>query len=98
MQLGARYEWRVTRNGEEHTHHSGFVELNGLYFPAAMDVRSSFQEASVRVGTSLTLSVPTHPLFVVRAGGKKLYGDFPFYEAAFIGGDGTTRYMDQERY
>src|SRR6185436_1237387 len=38
------------------------------------------------------------PMLVVRVGGKKLYGDFPFFEAATIGGEGTTRYMDTQRY
>jgi hypothetical protein len=37
-------------------------------------------------------------LFIVRTGGKKLYGNFPFYEGAAIGGEGTTRYMDPQRY
>jgi hypothetical protein len=46
----------------------------------------------------VTIPVATHPLLVVRTGGKKLNGDFPFYEAAAIGGEGTTRYMDPQRY
>ena len=27
-----------------------------------------------------------------------MYGDFPFYEAATLGGEGSTRYMDTQRY
>jgi hypothetical protein len=63
-----------------------------------MDVRSAFEEADVTLGTSTTLPVATHPLFVVRAGGRKLFGDAPFFEAATLGGEGSMRYMDTERY
>jgi hypothetical protein len=98
IQFGARYEWRAAVDSEEHTHHRVLIELNQLYFPAAMDVRSAFEETAISIGTSITVPLPTHPLFIVRTGGKKLYGNFPFYEGAAIGGEGTTRYMDPERY
>jgi hypothetical protein len=98
MQLDARYEWRDVRVEEEHTHHRVLVEVRGLYVPAAMDVRSAFEAASASIGASITLPVPANPFLVVRAGGKKVYGDFPFYEAATIGGNGTMRYMDTQQY
>jgi len=98
MQLGARYEWRAPLDSEEHTHHRVLIELNQQYFPAAMDVRSAFAETVVSIGTSITLPVPAHPLIIVRTGGTKLYGNFPFYAGAAIGGEGTTRYMDPDRY
>jgi hypothetical protein len=98
MQLGARYEWQAVPDSDEHTHHRVLIALDGSYFPAAMDVRSPFEEVAAAIATSVTIPVPTHPLFIVRTGGKKLYGDFPFYEAAAIGGEGTTRYMDPQRY
>jgi hypothetical protein len=98
MQLDARYEWRAAPDSEEHTHHRVLMELSSLYVPAALDVRSAFEETAVSIGASVTVPVPTQPLFIVRTGGKKLYGSFPFYEGAAIGGEGTTRYMDPERY
>jgi hypothetical protein len=98
MQLGAQYEWRAAPDSEEHTHHRLLIEGHGTYYPAAMDVRTPFEVAVVSIGTSITVPVPTHPLLVVRSGGKKLYGTFPFYDAAAIGGEGTTRYLDQQRY
>jgi hypothetical protein len=86
------------KDAAEHTHHRLLIEANAQYFPSLMDVRSAFEEAGVTAGLSTTLPVASHPLLVVRAGGKKLSGDFPFFEAATIGGEGTTRYMDTERY
>ena len=98
MQLGAQFEWQTVPDSEEHTHHKVLIQLSGQYFPAAMDVRSPFEKAAVTLATSLTIPVATRPLFVVRTGAQKLYGSYPFYEGAAIGGDGTTRYMDPRRY
>jgi hypothetical protein len=98
MQLGARYEWRDVRDGEEHTHHRVVAEIHGLYVPAAMDARSAFEVVSAMIGTSIALPLPTRPFLIVRGGGKQIYGEFPFHEAATIGGDGTLRYMDTQRY
>ncbi|MEQ1693856.1 MAG: hypothetical protein ABMA00_21385, partial [Gemmatimonas sp.] len=98
MQLSAQYEWRAAPTKEEHTHHRVLIDLEGRVVPAALDVRSAFSVLSLTTGTSVTLPVPTQPLLVIRAGGTKVYGDFPYYEAATIGGSGTTRYMDPQRY
>ncbi len=54
--------------------------------------------ASLALGASFEIPVPTRPLFVARAGGKKLFGDFPFYEAAMLGGHETTQYINSQRY
>src|ERR1043166_3140363 len=45
-----------------------------------------------------SLSLPFASILVVHMGGKKLYGDFPFSEAASIGSNGTVRSMDTQRY
>ncbi len=97
-QFNARYEWRTRPTNDEHTHHRVLVDLDGRFFPAALDVRSAFSVLAFTMGSSLTLPIPSQPLLVVRAGGAKLFGDFPFFQAATIGGGGTTRYMDPQRY
>ena len=74
------------------------VEAKGAYFPGAMDVHSAFREASLALGAALIVPIPTHPILNVRAGGKKLWGDFPCFEAATLGGIQTLRFMDTQRY
>jgi hypothetical protein len=96
LQLAATYMWREVRPEDEHARHTALIEIDGAYVPAALDVRSAFGRAAITMGTSVTLPLATQ--LVVRAGGKKVYGDFPFFEAATIGGMGTTRYMDTQRY
>jgi len=40
----------------------------------------------------------TKPVLALRAGGKKLFGDFPFFDAAFLGGSNTLRTEERQRY
>jgi hypothetical protein len=82
----------------EHTHHRILMDASAEYVPAMMDVSSAFEAADLTVGTSTTLPVVTHPLLVVRAGGRKVFGNAPFFEAATLGGESTMRYLDTERY
>jgi hypothetical protein len=44
-------------------------------------------EASAFLSAS---SAPLQPTFALRAGGKKVFGTYPFHEAASIGGGGLT--------
>ena len=100
LRLGATYKLFAAPDseGSEHTYDRAVVEATARYFPAMLDLRSAFEEAAVTASAASTLPLPTHPLLLVRAGAKKVFGDFPFYEAATIGGEGTTRYIDPQRY
>ena len=46
----------------------------------------------------LSPKMPMHPTLSFRVGGRKLWGDFPFFEAAFIGDRGTVRLGRENRY
>jgi len=100
LRAGARYEVQSSpeKDEAEHTHHRILIDAAGQYFPSMMDVRAPFETADLTLAASTTLPVATHPLLVARAGGRKVFGDAPFFEAATIGGEGTMRYMDTERY
>jgi outer membrane protein assembly factor BamA len=50
------------------------------------------------MSTYLTLKVPKRPVIALRGGGKKLYGDFPFFDAAFLGGSSSLRAEDRQRW
>lgn len=96
--LDARYDRRLDRENPTKATNRIFAEAMGAYYPTAMDVRSAFGSASLSLGSALVLPLPTHPILNTRAGGKKLWGDFPFFEAATIGGLRTTRFLDTQRY
>jgi hypothetical protein len=99
LMLNAKYE-RVPAPGEDEmfVRDRYLVQATGAYYPAMWDVRSPFEVAALALGASFEIPIPTRPLFVARAGGKKLFGDFPFYEAAVLGGHETTQYITSQRY
>jgi hypothetical protein len=74
------------------------LSLEGNVYPGVWDVRGAFGEAHADVSTFLTARMPLAPTLALRAGGKKVWGTYPFYEAAFIGGAGTVRGLPVQRY
>ncbi len=45
-----------------------------------------------------TLPLPLRPILAIRGAAKKVIGDFPYFEAAFVGGGGSVRNLDAERF
>ncbi|MEP6590644.1 MAG: hypothetical protein ABJC19_05635 [Gemmatimonadota bacterium] len=88
----------VDRLPKRHPHRGTELDLTGTYFPAVWDVRSGFGSVSAAGGVYVTVPMPLHPYLGLRAGGKKVFGDFPFQESAFIGGRGDVRTLDLQRY
>jgi hemolysin secretion/activation protein ShlB/FhaC/HecB len=71
-------------------------ELNGRLIPKAWDVRETFGIASGSLtgywlfGKNWTLAG--------RVGGQKNWGDYPWFEAAFLGGSDSVRGYDRNRF
>ena len=76
----------------------GKLELNGSVYPAAWDVESTYESVDAVASAFLTIPVLTQPVLALRAGGQKLFGDFPWFDAAFIGGSGSLRTEQRQRY
>ncbi len=74
------------------------LELGGRIYPPVWDVDSTFGEAYGEAATYLTPPIPLQPTLALRVGGRKLWGRYPFFEAAFIGGSSTVRLGRVNRY
>jgi hemolysin activation/secretion protein len=61
-------------------------------------VREQFGSVSGEASTYLRAGLPLQPTLALRAGGKKLWGEFPFHEAAFIGGPDQVHGLRRQRY
>src|SRR4029077_11123589 len=68
------------------------------FYPALWDVESAFGDVAANASAYLTFPVPLHPILLVRGGARKVFGDYPFNEAAFIGGMTTVRTLVLQRY
>ena len=88
-QIGVRGEALYdTRDDPGYATRGVFLRLGGAVYPRLWDVESAFGTVGGEGSTYLTARIPTEPTLALRAGGKKVWGDFPFHESAFVGGPG----------
>ncbi len=67
-----------------------------FYYPEIWDAERPF--GSVQGEVSVYLPYSRHLTLALRAGGKKVFGTYPFHESAFIGGSSTVRGFRRGRF
>jgi hypothetical protein len=73
-------------------------ELGGKLYPGVWDLDSTFGEVQGLATTYLSARAPLDPTLALRIGGRKLWGAYPYFEAAFIGDVSTVRLGRVNRY
>ena len=90
-QAGAQGEIAYdTRNNLAYATRGFLVRVAGAVYPGVWDVTSAFGSIDGEARAYVTAPVPTSPTLALRAGGRKVWGTFPFHESAFLGGPGLT--------
>ena len=74
------------------------LEVGGSGYPAIWDVDSTYGEVHGEAATYLSAHAPLDPTLALRAGGRKIWGHYPYFDAAFIGGASTVRLGKVNRY
>jgi hypothetical protein len=74
------------------------VDIAGSGFPGFWDVDKPYESLDGSIAGFFTLPAPKKPVLALRAGGKKLWGPFPYFDAAFLGGSETFRTEEKQRY
>ncbi len=98
-QLGARLEFSVdTRDTAAAATRGTLGRLGASVYPAVLDVESPFGEIHGEMATFLSAAGALQPTLALRLGGKKVWGEFPFHEAAFLGGAGSVRGFAEQRF
>jgi hypothetical protein len=98
-QAGARAELAVDTRDHRMAPTRGIrAALGGSAWPRLWDVEDAFGEAHVDAATYLTAPIVLRPTLALRAGGKRVWGDAPFHEAAFVGGQETVRGFREQRF
>jgi outer membrane protein assembly factor BamA len=69
-------------------------QAGGTFYPATAGLRHGFGEVHGEATAYLTAGAT----LALRAGGKRAFGTYPFYEAAFLGGHQTLRGLRLQRY
>lgn len=98
-QVTARFGVAVDRRDSPVAPRQGYrAVLNGSFTPTTGSVRQPFGAADASVSTYLSAGGPLQPTLALNVGGKTVWGDFPFHEAAQLGGSGTLRGWDAQRF
>ena len=74
------------------------VDFAGSGYPAMWDANKAYESLDGSIAAFFTLPVPKKPVLALRGGGKKLWGPFPYFDAAFLGGSETFRTEEKQRY
>lgn len=74
------------------------LDVTGHGYPGFWDVAKPYESVDAWAATFITLPVPKKPVLALRAGGKKLWGNFPYFDAAFLGGSESFRTEERQRY
>ncbi|HXL86198.1 MAG TPA: hypothetical protein VN927_03270 [Gemmatimonadaceae bacterium] len=77
------------------------LNVVGAGYPAFWSVgqpTKAYESLDAWATAFFTLPAPKLPVLAFRVGGKKLWGSFPYFDAAFLGGSETFRTEEKQRY
>ena len=98
-QIGARQLLSYdTRDVPAHASRGAYIAVEGTEYPSLWSARRPFASLRSSASTYLSAPIPTTPVLALRVGGQKLWGTYPFSEAAFIGGASTVRSFSEQRF
>lgn len=95
VQLAMHFESRVFADTSKAR---AVIDFAGNAYPGLWDANTAYQSVEGDAAFFVTIPVLTKPVIAVRGGGKKLYGDFPYFDAAFLGGGSSFRTEYRQRY
>jgi len=75
-----------------------FASLQAAEYPDAWSAEGPFGQVRGQVATYLSAPVRLEPVLALRAGGQKAWGNYPFFDAATLGGGSMLRGWRQERF
>ena len=74
------------------------VSVVGDVSPAVWDVSSTYGSAQAQADAFVSAPLPATPTLALRAGGRRVWGAFPFFESAFLGGASTLAGYHSQRF
>ena len=86
------------KDNETYPYKGIFANFNGDYYPKVLNNDNQFWKAGFDLRTYLTTNYFSRFTLVLRTAGVKLWGTYPFYESAFLGGSSSLRGYYQNRF
>jgi hypothetical protein len=99
-QVGLQAEWTSDHRHIDSTGQRGVHFLaGGTWWPKVWDVTETVGEVHGAVTAQLPApSLPLRPTLALRVGGRKVWGPYAWFDAAFVGGSRTVRGLREQRY
>jgi hypothetical protein len=98
-QLGARLS--IVRDRRDHVRAAtagSLLGVRGTFYPSLWSVEDPFGEVQGEAAAYVTPGLLRSATFALRAVGQKIFGRYPFHEAAYIGGPNSIRALRRQRY
>jgi hypothetical protein len=86
------------RNRQRAAARGAMLSATGTYYPKAWSVEEGFGEVHGEAAVYLSPPLVLDPTLALRVGGKRVWGRYPFFESAFIGGVDSVRGLRPARY
>ncbi|HZJ01315.1 MAG TPA: hypothetical protein VFD22_11700 [Gemmatimonadaceae bacterium] len=74
------------------------LDFTGSGYPGMWDAETAYESLEGFAAAFINIPFATKPVIALRGGGKKLYGNFPYFDAAFIGGGRSFRVEHTQRF
>ncbi len=74
------------------------VDVGSSAYAPLWDVERPLAEVHSEIRGMMRLPLPVHTTIVLRAGGRRVFGEVPIHEAAYLGGTATLRGTPGYRY
>ncbi len=99
LQLGGQAGGTAdSRDLPSYPRHGIFANVNFSAFTATGDIQNEFGAVDALAAGYLPVPFPLETTLAMRLGGRHAFGDFPFQEAAFIGGSPSVRGYPRQRF
>ena len=74
------------------------IQVEATYFPEFSELRSDYGSVAGSAEVFLQATMPMSPVLALEVGGEKLWGDYPYLSAAYLGGAENFRGAADDRY
>jgi len=95
LQLKTHYESRYVSDTLKPR---ALLDFSASGYPGLWDVNKPYESLDAWAAMFFTIPMPNKPVLALRTGGKKLWGPFPYFDAAFLGGSETFRTEERQRW
>jgi hypothetical protein len=98
-QLGFRTDLRLSTEGPDSGRRTGIRFYGGgTAYAAALDMREPVLSMYGDTKAFVRIAAPLEPILYVRGAVQKVIGDYPFQDAAYLGGRGSLRGFEKQRF